>query len=185
MQVIETRVKDVFILEPKVFGDHRGWFMETWSEKAMEAAGLDYTFVQDNQSFSAQKGTLRGLHFQAGEWSQAKLVRCGRGAVLDVAVDVRKGSPTYKQWVAVELTYENKKMLMVPRGMLHGFLTLTEDVEFLYKVDNVYAPQADGGVLWNDPDIGVDWPIQSPILSEKDANAPLLSDSRADFTYEA
>ena len=136
MIVIVTEVKDVFILEPQVFGDNRGWFMESWSEKKMEEAGLHYNFVQDNHSFSAQKGTLRGLHFQKGDSAQAKLVRCAKGAVMDVAVDMRKNSPTYKKWVAVELSAENKKQLLIPRGCLHGFVTLTDDVEFLYKADN-------------------------------------------------
>lgn len=181
MKVIETEVKDVFILEPQVFGDNRGWFMESWSEKKMEEAGLHYNFVQDNHSFSAQKGTLRGLHFQKGDSAQAKLVRCCKGAVLDVAVDMRKNSPTYKKWVAVELSAENKKQLLIPRGCLHGFVTLTEDVEFLYKADNLYDPHADRNIRWNDPEIGVEWNIENPIVSEKDAKAPFLKDSDIDF----
>ncbi len=181
MKVIETVVKDVFILEPQVFGDNRGWFMESWSEKKMEEAGLHYHFVQDNQSFSAQKGTLRGLHFQKGDSAQAKLVRCSKGAVMDVAVDMRKDSPTYKKWVAVELSAENKKQLLIPRGCLHGFVTLTDDVEFLYKADNLYDPQADRNIRWNDPEIGVEWNVENPIVSEKDAKAPFLKDSDIDF----
>ncbi len=183
MNVIKTDVLDVYILEPQVFGDHRGWFMESWSQKAMEEAGLYYNFVQDNQSFSAKKGTLRGLHFQKGDAAQAKLVRCNRGAVVDFAVDMRKGSPTYKKWVGVELSAENKKQLLIPRGFLHGFVTLTDDVEFLYKADNLYNAEADRGIRWNDPDIGVDWNIENPITSEKDNNAPLLKDSDIDFKY--
>lgn len=184
MNVIETKVKDVYILEPQVFGDKRGWFMESWSQKKMEEAGLHYTFVQDNHSYSSQKGVLRGLHFQKGASAQAKLVRCVKGAVLDVAVDMRKGSPTYKQWVAVELSEENKRQLMIPRGCLHGFVTLTDQVEFLYKADNFYDPAADGHIRWNDPDIGVEWGIQEPILSDKDAEAPFLKDSDIDFVYQ-
>lgn len=183
MKVIKTDVKDVYILEPQVFGDHRGWFMESWSEAKMEEASLHYNFVQDNHSYSAEKGTLRGLHFQKGEDSQAKLVRCGKGAVLDVAVDLRVGSPTYKMWVAVELSAENKRQLLIPRGFAHGFLTLTDDVEFLYKADNYYAPQSDRSIAWNDPEIAVKWGIEHPILSEKDANAPTLAESDVDFKY--
>ena len=184
MNVIPTEVLDVYILEPKVFGDHRGWFMETWSTRNMEEAGLHYQFVQDNQSYSAQKGTLRGFHFQKGDSAQAKLVRCGRGAVLDVAVDLRKGSPTYKKWVAVELSAENKRQLLIPRGFGHGFVTLTDDVEFLYKEDNLYNPSTDRNILWNDPELGIDWRVENPILSEKDRTAPLLRDSDVDFVYE-
>ena len=176
MNVIKTDVPDVYILEPRVFGDHRGWFMETWSQKKMQDAGFDYHFVQDNQSYSAQKGTLRGLHYQKGDAAQAKLVRCGKGAVLDVAVDLRKGSPTYKKWVAVELSAENKRQLLIPRGFAHGFLTLTDDVEFLYKEDNLYAPQTDRNIIWNDPEIGIEWPISNPELSAKDKAGQALAD---------
>ena len=183
MNVIKTDVLDVYILEPQVFGDHRGWFMESWSQKKMEEAGLFYNFVQDNQSFSAKKGTLRGLHFQKGDAAQAKLVRCARGAVVDFAVDMREGSPTYKKWVGVELSAENKRQLLIPRGFLHGFVTLTDDVEFLYKAENYYNAEADRGIRWNDPEIGVDWNIENPITSDKDNNAPLLKDSDIDFKY--
>jgi len=174
--VITTKIPDVYILEPKVFGDERGWFMETWSQEKMQIAGLNYDFVQDNHSFSAKKGTLRGIHFQKGEAAQAKLVRCSKGAVLDVAVDLRKDSPTYKKWVAVELSNENKRQLLVPRGLGHGFLTLTENVEFLYKVDNPYNAAADSGIRWNDLDIAVDWGIAEPILSDKDAMLPFFKE---------
>lgn len=183
MNIIKTDVLDVYIIEPKVYGDNRGWFMESWSEKVLEEAGLHYIFVQDNHSFSAQKGTLRGLHFQKGEAAQAKLVRCVRGAVLDVAVDMRKGSPTYKKWVAVELSAENKRQLLIPRGFLHGFLTLTDNVEFLYKADNFYNAQADRNIRWNDPDLNIDWGIENPIVSDKDAKAPFLKESDIDFKY--
>lgn len=176
MNLLKTKLEGVYILIPKVFGDHRGFFMESWSRRVMEEAGLFYDFVQDNHSLSTVKGTLRGIHFQKGDKAQAKLVRCVRGAVLDVAVDLRHGSPTYKQWVGVELSEENKKQLLIPRGFGHGFVTLTDHVEFLYKADNYYAPEADGGVRWNDPDIGVDWGISEPILSEKDTKNPFLKD---------
>lgn len=181
MNVIETGVKDVYILEPRVFGDHRGWFMESWSERDMESHGLRYHFVQDNHSYSAKKGTLRGIHFQKGNAAQAKLVRCIKGAVLDVAVDLRKGSPTYKKWVSVELTAENKRQLLVPRGFGHGFATLTDDVEFLYKADNFYAPETERCILWNDPELAIDWRVDNPIILERDAKAPRLCDSDVDF----
>ena len=184
MHVIPTGVVDVYILEPQLFGDHRGWFMESWSQRKMEEAGLFYDFVQDNQSYSTKAGTVRGLHFQKGKACQAKLVRCGRGAVIDVAVDLRRGSPTYKKWAAVELSAENKRQLLIPRGFAHGFLTLTDEVEFLYKADNYYAPETERSILWNDPEIGIDWTVQTPIVSEKDAAAPLLRDCDVDFVYE-
>lgn len=184
MKMIQTDVLDVYILEPQVFGDSRGWFMESWSKRTMEQAGLHYDFVQDNQSYSAQKGTLRGLHFQKGKDSQAKLVRCTRGAVFDVAVDLRKGSPTYKKWTGVELSSENKRQFLIPRGFAHGFLTLTDNVEFQYKADNFYAPEADRNIRWNDPKIGVKWGIAEPFLSAKDQKAPFFSESDVDFVYE-
>lgn len=176
MDLLKTKLEGVYILIPKVFGDHRGFFMESWSRRTMEESGLFYDFVQDNHSLSTVKGTLRGIHFQKGDKAQAKLVRCVRGAVLDVAVDLRHDSPTYKQWVGVELSEENKKQLLIPRGFGHGFVTLTDHVEFLYKADNYYAPEADGGIRWNDPDIGVDWGISEPILSEKDMKNPFLKE---------
>ncbi len=176
MDLLKTKLEGVYILIPKVFGDHRGFFMESWSRRTMEEAGLFYDFVQDNHSLSTAKGTLRGIHFQKGDKAQAKLVRCVRGAVLDVAVDLRHDSPTYKQWIGVELSEENKKQLLIPRGFGHGFVTLTDHVEFLYKTDNYYAPEADGGIRWNDPDIGVDWGIDHPVLSEKDTKNPFLKD---------
>lgn len=177
MKFTETKLKGVYIVEPQVFGDNRGFFMESWSQRAFDEAGLHYDFVQDNHSFTALKGTLRGIHFQRGDKAQAKLVRCCRGAVLDVAVDLRPGSPTYKEWVGVELSGENKRQVLIPRGFGHGFLTLSENVEFLYKVDYPYAPEADGGIRWNDPEIGVAWGIDSPVLSEKDSRSPFLKDA--------
>ena len=176
MKFEKTKLEGVVIITPDVFGDHRGFFMESWSEHKMEEAGLHYNFVQDNHSMSSVKGTLRGIHFQKGDKAQAKLVRCVKGAVLDVAVDLRHESPTYKQWVAVELSAENKKQLMIPRGFGHGFVTLTDEVEFLYKADNYYAPEADGGIRWNDPEIGVGWGVENPILSAKDEKNPFLKD---------
>ena len=171
-------------MEPAVHGDHRGYFMETYSTKVFADIGITNEFVQDNQSFTAQKGTLRGIHFQNAPMAQAKLVRVTKGAVLDVAVDLRKGSPTYKQWVGVELSAENKRMLFIPRGFGHGFVTLTDDVEFCYKVDNLYSKECDRGIRFNDPEIGVDWGIDNPILSQKDTTSPMLKDSDCNFTFE-
>ena len=169
------------IIEPAVFGDKRGFFMESWSKRAFAEAGLDYDFVQDNHSASTVKGTLRGIHFQRGDKAQAKLVRCTKGAVLDVAVDLRPASLTYKQWVSVELSEDNKRQLLIPRGFGHGFLTLTDEVEFMYKADNFYAPEADGGIRWNDPELAVDWGIEEPILSDKDSKSPWLKDAVTGF----
>lgn len=182
MKITETKLKDVYVVEPKVFGDNRGWFMESYSKAKLAAAGIHCDFVQDNQSFSAVKGTLRGLHFQLHPKAQAKLVRCTKGVILDVAVDIRKGSPMYKQWVAVELSAENKKQLFIPKGFAHGFLTLTDDVEVQYKADEYYAPECDGNILYNDPEIGVDWGVGEFILSDKDEKAPLLQD-RTDLNF--
>lgn len=181
MKFTKTELDGVVILEPAVFGDHRGFFMESWSKRTLEEAGLFYDFVQDNHSSSTVKGTLRGIHFQRGDKAQAKLVRCAKGAVLDVAVDLRPSSPTYKKWVAVELSAENKKQLLIPRGFGHGFVTLTDEVEFLYKADNYYAPEADGGIRWNDPELAIDWGVEEPILSQKDANSPWLKDAVTGF----
>ena len=181
MKITKTKLDGVVVIEPDVFGDNRGFFMESWNKKKMEEAGLFYDFVQDNHSKSTVKGTLRGIHFQKGDKAQAKLVRCVKGIVLDVAVDLRKNSPTFKQWVGVELSAENKKQLLIPRGFGHGFVTLTDDVEFLYKADNYYVPEADAGIRWNDPDIGVEWGVKSPILSEKDKNNPFLKDCKELF----
>ncbi len=178
MKITKTKLDGVVVIEPDVFGDNRGFFMESWNKKKMEEAGLFYNFVQDNHSKSTVKGTIRGIHFQKGDKAQAKLVRCIKGVVLDVAVDLRKNSPTFKQWVGVELSAENKKQLLIPRGFGHGFVTLTDDVEFLYKADNYYAPEADAGIRWNDPDIGVEWGVENPILSEKDKKNPFLKDCK-------
>ncbi|MDY4487195.1 MAG: dTDP-4-dehydrorhamnose 3,5-epimerase [Candidatus Limivicinus sp.] len=181
MKFIHTAIEGVVIVEPEVHGDSRGFFLESWSRRDFEQAGLPYDFVQDNHSFSAVKGTLRGVHFQRGEWSQAKLVRCVRGAIRDVAVDLRPESPTYKQWVAVELSAENKRQLLIPRRMGHGFVTLTDEVDFLYRVDNFYAPEHEGGIRWNDPELKIDWGVENPVLSAKDQISPFLKDAVTDF----
>lgn len=179
----DTELEGVCIIEPKVFGDYRGYFMETYSMKVFHELGIGTVFVQDNQSYTKEKGTLRGIHFQNGPMAQAKLVRVVRGAVLDVAVDLRKGSPTYMKWVGVGLSAENKKMFYIPRGFGHGFVTLTDDVEFVYKVDNLYSKECDRGIRFNDPEIGVEWGVDNPILSEKDKTSPYLKDSDCNFIF--
>ena len=183
MELRATAIEDVKLILPTVFGDHRGWFYESYNAAALAALGIQTQFIQDNRSYSAKKGTLRGLHFQNGKAAQTKLLSCTRGAILDVAVDLRRGAPTYLKWVAVELSAENKAMLFIPKGFAHGFLTLTDDVEVFYKVDGYYDKESDRSIRFDDPQIGVDWGIDAPILSEKDRNAPLLKDSDVQFTY--
>nr|WP_325190392.1 dTDP-4-dehydrorhamnose 3,5-epimerase [uncultured Selenomonas sp.] len=184
MNAIKTELPGVVILEPQVFGDARGWFMESWSQKKMEDIGISVDFVQDNHSFSAEKGTLRGLHYQLNPMAQAKMLRVSRGAIFDVAVDIRRGSPTYAKWVGVELSAENYRQLFIPRGFAHGFITLTDDVEVQYKADNFYSPDCDGNIRWDDPEIGVVWPISPRVLSDKDSSAPLLSErTELNFVY--
>jgi dTDP-4-dehydrorhamnose 3,5-epimerase len=176
MNIIETALPGVLIIEPRVFGDARGFFMETWNAGAFAAAGLDLAFVQDNHSRS-QKGVLRGLHFQ-NPGPQGKLVRVTRGAVFDVAVDLRASSPTFGQWTGVELSAANKRMFWVPEGFAHGFLTLEDDTDFLYKCTAPYAPQSEHTLAWDDPAVGIDWPDlgMAPLVSEKDARGVALAD---------
>ena len=177
MKITKTAIDGVVIIEPQVFEDERGYFFEIYNQAKMEEAGLHYNFIQDNQSKSCY-GTVRGIHFQKGEFAQAKLVRVLEGVVLDVAVDLRKNSPTFGKYVAVELSAENKKQLMIPRGFGHGFSVLSKTAVFAYKCDNVYNKASEGGIRFDDADIGVDWKInpKDAILSEKDKNAPLLKD---------
>ena len=177
MNVIKTDIPDVVIIEPRVFGDHRGYFFESFSENDFSENVREVKFVQDNESKSCY-GVLRGLHFQKPPHAQAKLVRVVKGRVLDVAVDVRKGSPTFGKHVAVELTEDNHRQLFIPRGFAHGFAVLSEEAVFQYKCDNYYAPQSEGSVLWNDPEIGIEWgiPEGNVILSDKDTRSPLLKD---------
>ena len=186
MKIIETKLKDCYIIEPDVFNDERGYFMEFYSDKKMDKArSVLPKVVQGNRSFS-KKGTLRGLHYQKGETSQAKLVECLEGAVLDIAVDLRKDSPTYKEWVSVELTATNHRQLLIPKGFAHGFLTLEDNTLFQYLVDYPYSPSTEGGILWCDDEINVDWQfekynIKEPVLSEKDKVRKPLRETEVDF----
>lgn len=185
MKVTETKLPGVYLIDPDVFGDARGWFMESWSKHKFEEGGLYVDFLQDNHSYSAEKGTLRGLHYQLNPMAQAKLLRATRGTIFDVAVDIRKGSPNYAKWIGYELSAENKRQLFIPRGFAHGFITLTDDVEVQYKADNYYAPDCDGNIRWDDPEIGIQWPIEPTILSDKDEKAPLLKErTNLNFVYE-
>lgn len=174
MNYIKTAIDGPVIIEPKVFGDNRGYFFESFSLRDFEANVGPVAFVQDNESFSAKKGVLRGMHFQKGDDAQAKLLRVVQGRVLDVAVDIRPGSATYGQYVKVELSADNKRMFFIPRGFAHGFLVLEDNTVFQYKCDNYYAPKSEGSFIWNDPDVAIEWGVEasSVILSEKDAKAP-------------
>ena len=185
MEFRATALPDVKLLTPRRFGDQRGYFCETWSAARMAEQGLDLRFVQDNESLSAKAGTLRGLHYQAPPFAQAKLVRVALGAILDVAVDARRGSPTYGRWVAEEISAENGAQILIPHGFLHGFLTLTDDTLVIYKVDNVYDAGSDGGVRWNDPGIGIDWGVakEGLTLSDKDRRAPFFHEWVSPFEY--
>ncbi|MGM0647781.1 MAG: dTDP-4-dehydrorhamnose 3,5-epimerase [Bacteroidota bacterium] len=183
MKIEKTDIPDLYIVEPLVFKDERGYFFESYSQKKLKEAGLNQTFVQDNESKS-QKGVLRGLHFQKSPFAQGKLVRVIKGRVLDVAVDIRKGSPTYGHYHAVEISEENKLMFWIPPGFAHGFVTLEDETVFFYKCTNYYNKEAEGNILWNDADLNIDWGIQNPILSEKDQNAPAFADFDTPFIYE-
>lgn len=184
MQIEKTALPDILVLTPRRFVDARGFFAETWNRARMADAGLDFDFVQDNHSVSASAGTLRGLHFQAPPHAQAKLVRCGRGRFLDVAVDIRRGSATYGQWAAVELSAENGRQLLVPEGFAHGFVTREDDTEIVYKCSDFYDAAADGAIRWDS--CGIDWGLgEAPILSEKDASAPSLGDFESPFQMQS
>jgi dTDP-4-dehydrorhamnose 3,5-epimerase len=186
MMIEETPLAGVKVLTPKRFGDERGFFSESWNRKVLAEHGIDLDFVQDNHSLSVAVNTVRGLHFQSPPHAQDKLVRCGQGALFDVAVDVRKGSPTYGEWFGIELTAENGKQLLVPVGFLHGFATRAPNTEIIYKCTDYYAPECDGGVRYDDPAIGVDWGLSGEaILSAKDRTAPLLADFDSPFDWSA
>lgn len=183
MKIEETALPGVLILTPARFGDARGFFSESWNRRRMAEQGIDLDFVQDNHSLSAQVGTVRGLHFQAPPHAQDKLVRCGRGRLFDAVVDIRKGSATYGQWVGVELSAENGRQILVPKGFLHGFVTREADTEICYKCTDYYAPESDGAVRWDS--CGIDWGLTGdPVLSEKDAAAPALADFDSPFVWE-
>ena len=187
MKVVLTCLEGVLILTPRRFSDERGFFSESWNRQTLEKSDIDLDFVQDNHSLSSQVGTVRGLHFQSPPHAQAKLIRCGRGRLFDVAVDIRHGSPTYGKWTGVELSHENGKQLLIPRGFLHGFITREPDTEIIYKCTDYYNADCDGAIRFDDPDIGIYWGLAArhlPVLSTKDANAPLLQDFHTPFTYE-
>lgn len=171
------------MIKPARYGDHRGFFSESWNQKRMQEAGLDINFVQDNHSLSREVGTIRGLHFQSPPHAQGKLVRCGKGKLFDVAVDVRRGSPTYGHWIGEELSFENGKQLWIPAGFLHGFVTREPDTEIIYKCTDYYAPECDGAVRWDS--CGIEWAIEGhPVLSPKDEAAPMLAEFDSPFTFE-
>lgn len=188
MKVIETEIPGVLIVETDVFGDHRGYFTETYSKPKYEKLGITVDFVQDNMSFSAAEGTLRGLHWQNPPYAQSKLVSCTKGKVIDVAVDIRKGSPTFGKWVSCKLSADNHRQFFIPQGFAHGFLTLTPDVEFRYKVDNVYDKASEGSIRYDDPTVAVDWGMllngREPVLSDKDRISPVLEDANNLFVYD-
>lgn len=187
MKKIETELKDCYIIEPHVAEDHRGYFERFYSEKDFKEIGIDVHFVEGNESFTVAKNTLRGMHYQLGDTSQTKLVRCSSGKIYDVVVDLRKDSPTYKKWIRVELSSENKRLLLIPKGFAHGFLTISDNVTFCYEVDEFYSKEFEDNFLWNDSEIGIDWGLPEgvePILSERDKNAPLFKDCKADFTMD-
>lgn len=186
MQIDETGLPGLMILTPRRFGDARGFFSETYNRQKLAAEGITVEFVQDNHSLSAQPGTVRGLHFQNPPRAQAKLVRCGRGVLFDVAVDIRKGSPTYGKWFGIELSFENGRQLFVPAGFAHGFVTRTPDTEIIYKCSDFYAPETEGALRFDDPDIGIDWGLgdTAPILSDKDAAAGAFAGFQSEFIFE-
>ena len=184
MKVIKTDFSGLMVVEPKIFGDARGYFFESYSEKVMTDAGIQTVFRQDNQSFS-KYGVIRGLHFQLNPHSQTKLIRVVEGAIYDVALDLRKGSPTFGKWFGIELSAENKRQLYIPQGFAHGFSVLSEQTTILYKCDNFYNPQSEGGVLYNDPALGIDWKVDAAnaVVSDKDRNLPIFSRVETNFVY--
>ena len=180
MEIVETKIPDLYIIKPQVFLDERGYFFESYNKEVFLKHGIDHNFVQDNESFS-NKDVLRGLHFQKPPFSQGKLVRVVSGSVLDVAVDIRKSSPTFGQWVSVELTQDNKWMYWIPPGFAHGFIALEDHTVFIYKCTNIYNKESEGSIRWNDPELDIDWKVDNPILSEKDKKVPLLKDLNSPF----
>lgn len=184
MKATSTKLRGIKIIDPVVHGDHRGFFMESYNSSRFIDNGIHNVFIQDNHSLSAEAGVLRGLHYQLKSKAQAKLLRVVSGAIYDVVVDIRRGSPTFGQWEGFILSSSNKRQLFVPQGFAHGFCTLVPNTEVLYKVDESYSPEQDRGIAWNDPALGIDWPLANPILSEKDSKHPLLAHAEINFQYE-
>ncbi|WP_184191253.1 dTDP-4-dehydrorhamnose 3,5-epimerase [Paenibacillus sp. JGP012] len=184
MKITPSNLIGAFLIEPVVHGDHRGFFMESYNDQLMKRHGLHYQFIQDNQSLSAQPGVLRGLHYQLNPKAQTKLIRVISGAIYDVIVDIRKGSPTFGQWQGFILSEHNHRQLLIPKGFAHGFCTLVPNTQVLYKVDEYYSPEHDRGILWSDPALGIDWPTSNPVLSDKDQRHPLLKDAEINFNFE-
>lgn len=183
MNVTKLEIEDVLVIEPDVYNDFRGYFYESYSKRTLEKFGITNEFIQDNHLLSLKKGTIRGIHFQNAPMSQAKLLRCTKGRIMDYAVDLRKGSPTYKKWVCVELSAENKKQIFIPKGFGHACISLEDDTEVQYKVDEFFSPENDRSVAWNDPELAVDWGTDEVIVSEKDRTAPFLKECDINFTY--
>lgn len=181
MRLTPLKLNDSVLLEPVIHGDHRGFFMESYNESKMHDLGLKFDFIQDNQSLSAEPGVLRGLHYQLNPQAQTKLIRVLSGAIYDVILDIRKSSPTFGQWIGVILSEHNKRQLLVPKGFAHGFCTLVPNTQVLYKVDEYYSPEHDRGILWNDPSLGIDWPVSEPLLSEKDRLHPTFANAEMNF----
>ena len=181
MEIKKTTLQDAYLITPTVFQDERGFFLETYSNKKLVESGIGADWVQDNHSMSTKKGVLRGLHYQLPPYTQAKLVRVTKGSVYDVIIDLRKDSPTFGKWEGFTLTAENFQMLFVPRGFAHGFCTLEDNTEFQYKCDNYYAPESEGGLIWNDPTLGISWPVTDPILSEKDSKSQKFAEFNSPF----
>jgi len=184
MNIIKTKFEDAVLIEPKVFGDHRGFFTESYNKEMFKQNGIDIEFIQDNHSLSQQSGTLRGMHYQLKDKAQTKLVRVTRGAIYDVILDIRKSSHTYGEWQGFILSADNKRQLLVPKGFAHGFCTIVENTEVQYKVDELYSPEHDRGIAWNDPALNIDWPFNNPVLSDKDTKHPTLAEADNNFTWE-
>ncbi len=184
MKIHPTSIKEVLLLEPDVFRDERGFFMESFSERKLQSLGIDFKGVQDNHCLSEKVGTLRGLHYQLNPAAQTKIVRVTSGEIFDVAVDVRAGSPTFGKWTGVTLSDENMLQIYVPKGFAHGYITLAPDTVVQYKVDNLYSPEHERSIIWNDPDIGIEWPLEDPIRAEKDLKAPGVKEAEINFTYD-
>lgn len=184
MKITESKLADVKLIEPKAFGDRRGFFIETYNQTLFKELGIKENFIQDNHSFSKEAGVLRGMHYQLLPKCQTKLIHVTTGAIYDVVVDMRKGSPTYGQWEGYILSEHNKRQLLVPKGFAHGFCTITDNVNVLYKVDELYSPVQERGIAWDDDSLAIDWPINNPVLSEKDLKHPKFEDAENNFVYE-